>query len=69
MTGPDILRTWGEIEAHLRLSRKTIQSHGYPVMAGPRGGIWAERAALDRHMWERSRLVVADIPARSQPCA
>lgn len=65
MKNGSLLRGWKEIEAHLRLTRKTIVAHGFPVQDGP-GGVWAYADELDRHQRERSRPVLPDIPANSR---
>lgn len=57
MTGAGELQGWGEIAAHLGVSRKTAQTyereHGLPVrrMPGPKGRVWALAAELDG--WKR----------------
>lgn len=44
----DKLEGWGEIEAYLRLTRKTILRRGYPV-ARSFGEVFAYVSALDAH--------------------
>lgn len=44
----DKLEGWGEIEAYLRKTRKTIERHGYPV-ARSFGEVFAYVSALDAH--------------------
>lgn len=46
-----LLRGWKAIEGYLRLTRKTILLHGYPVrrLLSGRGTVWAFADELDRH--------------------
>ena len=47
----DKLEGWGEIEAYLRLTRKTILRRGYPVRRVG-GEVFARISALDAHAAE-----------------
>ena len=47
----DKLEGWGEIEAYLRLTRKTILRRGYPVWRVG-GEVFARISALDAHAAE-----------------
>lgn len=44
----DKLEGWGEIESHLRLTRKTVRRRGYPVYSLG-GEVFAYASELDAH--------------------
>lgn len=49
MSNPDRLDGWGEIEQHLRATRRTIQARGYPVHRWPTGRVYAFAGELLAH--------------------
>lgn len=61
----DKLEGWGEIEAYLRLTRKTILRRGYPVRRVG-GEVFARISTLDAHSAELEKHALIFPPAQLQ---
>ena len=61
----DKLEGWGEIEAYLRLTRKTILRRGYPVRRVG-GEVFARISTLDAHAAELEKHALSFQPAQLQ---
>lgn len=62
----DKLEGWGEIEAYLRMTRKTVRRRGYPVFSLG-GEVFAYITQLDDHQANLEALACAGHLAQPEP--